>query len=75
MGLHPCTRNALLLIEKIMQRGVEDLAREALKRKIDYANNAKLYQDQWTAQHAAVERHRADHHAGEEKDDVVRSKS
>ena len=24
MGLHPCTRNALLLIEKIMQRGVED---------------------------------------------------
>ena len=41
--------------ELAVQRGVEDLAREALKRKIDYTNNAKLYQDQWTAQHAAVE--------------------
>jgi hypothetical protein len=24
MGLHPCTRNALLLLEKTLQRGVDD---------------------------------------------------
>lgn len=53
--------------ELAMQKGAEDLAREALHRKIDYANNAKVYQDQWAAQHQAVEKAKADLHELEEK--------
>lgn len=53
--------------ELAMQKGAEDLAREALRRKIDYANNAKVYHDQWLAQHQAVEKAKADLHELEEK--------
>ena len=61
--------------ELAMQKGSEDLAREALHRKIDYANNAKVYQDQWQAQHQAVEKAKADLHDLEEKyDGVVRNR-
>lgn len=61
--------------ELAMQKGSEDLAREALHRKIDYANNAKVYQDQWTAQHQAVEKAKADLHELEEKyDGAVRNR-
>ncbi|HLG50523.1 MAG TPA: PspA/IM30 family protein [Chloroflexota bacterium] len=53
--------------ELAIQKGAEDLAREALRRKIDYANNAKVYHDQWLAQHQAVEKAKADLHELEEK--------
>ena len=53
--------------ELALQKGAEDLAREALHRKIDYANNAKVYHDQWVAQHQAVEKAKADLHELEEK--------
>jgi len=33
--------------ELAVKKGAEDLAREALRRKIDYGNNAKVYQSQW----------------------------
>ncbi len=58
-----------------MQKGSEDLAREALRRKIDYANNAKVYQQQWESQHQAVEKAKADLHELEEKyDSAVRNR-
>jgi len=61
--------------ELAMQKGAEDLAREALHRKIDYANNAKVYQDQWTAQHQAVEKAKSDLHDLQEKyDGAVRNR-
>lgn len=56
-------------------KGADDLAREALQRKIDYANNAKVYQSQWEAQHQAVEKAKSDLHALEEKyDSAVRNR-
>jgi phage shock protein A len=58
-----------------LQKGQEDLAREALHRKIDYANNAKVYHDQWEAQHQAVEKAKADLHDLQEKyDSAVRNR-
>jgi len=61
--------------ELAAQKGAEDLAREALHRKIDFANNAKVYQDQLTSQHAAVEKAKSDLHDLEEKyDGVVRNR-
>lgn len=61
--------------ELAMQKGSEDLAREALHRKVDFANNAKVYQDQWTAQHQAVEKAKADLHELQEKyDGAVRNR-
>jgi phage shock protein A len=61
--------------ELAMQKGSEDLAREALHRKIDYANNAKVYQDQWAAQHQAVEKAKSDLHDLQEKyESVVRNR-
>jgi phage shock protein A len=61
--------------ELAVAKGQEDLAREALHRKIDYGNNAKVYQDQWQAQHQAVEKAKADLHDLEEKyDGVVRNR-
>jgi phage shock protein A len=61
--------------ELAVQKGAEDLAREALHRKIDYANNAKVYQSQWEAQHQAVEKAKSDLHDLEEKyDGVVRNR-
>lgn len=38
-----------------LKAGKEDLAREALLRKQEYAGLAKQYQEQWQAQHASVE--------------------
>ncbi len=55
--------------ELAVQKGAEDLAREALRRKIDYANNARVYQSQWEAQHQAVEKAKTDLHDLEEKYD------
>jgi len=61
--------------ELAMQKGSEDLAREALHRKVDFANNARVYQDQWTAQHQAVEKAKADLHELQEKyDGAVRNR-
>ena len=61
--------------ELAIQKGADDLAREAVHRKIDYANNAKVYQDQWAAQNQAVEKAKADLHDLEEKyDGVVRNR-
>lgn len=61
--------------ELAMQKGAEDLAREALHRKVDYANNAKVYQDQWSAQHQAVEKAKEDLHDLQEKyDGAVRNR-
>lgn len=61
--------------ELAVQKGAEDLAREALHRKIDFANNAKVYQTQWEAQHQAVEKAKSDLHDLEEKyDGVVRNR-
>ncbi|MGH2461776.1 MAG: PspA/IM30 family protein [Chloroflexota bacterium] len=61
--------------ELAMQKGSEDLAREALHRKVDFANNAKVYQDQWTAQHQAVEKAKSDLHELQEKyDGAVRNR-
>lgn len=61
--------------ELAMQKGSEDLAREALHRKIDYASNAKVYQDQWAAQHQAVEKAKSDLHDLQEKyDGAVRNR-
>jgi len=61
--------------ELAVQKGSEDLAREALHRKIDFANNAKVYGEQWTAQHAAVEKAKNDLHDLEEKyDGAVRNR-
>jgi len=61
--------------ELAMQKGSEDLAREALHRKIDFANNAKVYQDQYVAQHQATEKAKADLHELEEKyDSAVRNR-
>lgn len=64
-------RKAQLAVDK----GAEDLAREALHRKIDYANNAKVYGDQLAAQHQAVEKAKADLHDLQEKyDSAVRNR-
>ncbi len=61
--------------ELAMKKGAEDLAREALHRKIDYANNAKVYQSQWESQHAAVEKAKSDLHDLQEKyDGAVRNR-
>jgi len=61
--------------ELAVQKGAEDLAREALHRKIDYANNAKVYQDQLGAQHQAVEKAKTDLHDLQEKyDSTVRNR-
>ena len=38
-----------------LKAGKEDLAKEALLRKQEYAGLAKQYQEQWQAQHASVE--------------------
>jgi phage shock protein A len=58
-----------------VQKGAEDLAREALRRKIDYANNAQVYQSQWEAQHQAVEKAKSDLHDLQEKyDGAVRNR-
>jgi phage shock protein A len=53
--------------ELAVKKGSDDLAREALQRRIDYANNAKVYQSQWESQHQAVEKAKSDLHALEEK--------
>ena len=61
--------------ELAVKKGAEDLAREALHRKIDYANNAKVYQSQWESQHAAVEKAKSDLHDLQEKyDGAVRNR-
>jgi len=61
--------------ELAIQKGSEDLAREALRRKLDYANNAKVYMDQLAAQHQATEKAKADLHELEEKyDSAVRNR-
>lgn len=61
--------------ELAVQKGQEDLAREALHRKIDFANNAKVYQDQFLAQHQAVEKAKSDLHDLQEKyDSAVRNR-
>jgi phage shock protein A len=61
--------------ELAVKKGAEDLAREALHRKIDYANNAKVYQSQWESQHVAVEKAKSDLHDLQEKyDGAVRNR-
>jgi phage shock protein A len=61
--------------ELAVKKGAEDLAREALHRKIDYANNAKVYQSQWESQHTAVEKAKSDLHDLQEKyDGAVRNR-
>jgi len=61
--------------ELAVKKGAEDLAREALHRKIDYANNAKVYQTQWESQHVAVEKAKSDLHDLQEKyDGAVRNR-
>ena len=53
--------------ELAVQKNVDELAREALRRKIDYTNNLKVYQDQYVAQHQSVEQAKRDLHELEEK--------
>jgi len=61
--------------ELAVRKGSDDLAREALQRKVDYANNAKVYQGQWESQHQAVEKAKTDLHALQEKyDGTVRNR-
>ncbi|HLZ07377.1 MAG TPA: PspA/IM30 family protein [Chloroflexota bacterium] len=61
--------------ELAVSKGAEDLAREALHRKIDYTNNARVYQSQWESQHAAVEKAKSDLHDLQEKyDGAVRNR-
>lgn len=42
--------------ELAVARGVEDLAREALRRQKDYEENVAVYQNQWNSQREAVEK-------------------
>ncbi|MCL6647727.1 MAG: PspA/IM30 family protein [Chloroflexi bacterium] len=46
--------------ELALSRGMEDLAREALRRKLDYQKNLELTTAQWQTQHEAVERLKRD---------------
>ncbi|MCS7002349.1 MAG: PspA/IM30 family protein [Dehalococcoidia bacterium] len=43
-----------------LQRGQEDLAKEAIRRKLDYAKSLELSQQQWQVQYAAAERLKAE---------------
>lgn len=61
--------------ELAMKSNAEDLAREALHRKLDYDNNAKVYQAQFEAQHQAVEKAKTDFRALQNKyDETVRNR-
>lgn len=53
--------------ELAVQKNVDELAREALRRKIDYTNNLKVYQDQYVVQHQSVEQAKRDLHELEDK--------
>ncbi len=46
--------------ELAVEKGRDDLAREALRRKKDYDGNASVYEQQLTAQHDMVEKLKAD---------------
>lgn len=42
--------------ELAVSRGLDDLAREALRRKLDFAKNTQLLETQWQSQHDLVEK-------------------
>lgn len=61
--------------ELAVSKGADDLALEALRRKNDYDEHAEVYQKQWEAQRAAVERLKGELQALESKyDEAVRNK-
>jgi phage shock protein A len=61
--------------ELAVQKGRDDLALEALRRKKDYQEHAAVYQRQWETQHATVERLKRDLAALQAKrDSAVRNK-
>ncbi len=61
--------------ELAVSKGMDDLAREALRRQKDYASQIELYQKQLDVQHEAVQKLKADLAALEGKyDDARRNK-
>lgn len=61
--------------ELAVSKGMDDLAREALRRQEDYASQVELYQKQLDVQHQAVQKLKADLAALEGKyDDARRNK-
>jgi len=61
--------------ELAVSKGADDLALEALRRKNDYDEHAEVYQKQWEAQRAAVERLKGELQALEAKyNEAVRNK-
>ncbi len=61
--------------ELAVSKGADDLALEALRRKNDYDEHAEVYQKQWEAQRAAVEKLKAQLEALESKyQEAVRNK-
>jgi phage shock protein A len=61
--------------ELAVSKGMDDLAREALRRQKDYASQIELYQKQVDVQHQAVQKLKADLAALEDKfDDARRNK-
>ncbi len=58
--------------ELAVSKGMDDLAREALRRQEDYASQVDLYQKQVDVQHEAVQKLKADLQALENKYDDAR---
>ena len=61
--------------ELAVEKGREDLAREALRRKRDYDNNAKVYDEQLTAQRQTTDKLKNDLQALQSKyEELVRNR-
>jgi phage shock protein A len=58
--------------ELAVRKSADDLAREALHRQVDYEDNARVYEQQWTAQKDIVDKMKAQLHALEEKYEETR---
>ncbi len=58
--------------ELAVRKSADDLAREALHRQVDYEDNARVYEQQWTAQKDIVDKMKAQLHALDEKYEETR---